>query len=241
MQLQVVNLSTNEELPYWIEQLCTPILWTKVTVDAKDYVTIQIQQNGSQEQDPSSVFEAFVTSNGNDISSCICTYEIKNKTDGFTVTLRTKSTNLKNGDYILGVNAYDFDYLNIVTTKNMGHLAFGYNPEFDHYVAITDIEPPYDGLYNISVIEYDTIDYFATVKDINNIVYTKYHYEEREPELSAWTVKTKVPFEYMYITKHNPLYVKDIVRQGNTMIVKVYNVDDIEYSAQIRIPLPSDW
>ena len=244
LQLQVVDLNTNEELPYWVEYLKPPILWTKVTVDARDYTTIQIKvQEQIQTPNPYEVFEVFITpkdDNDNTNANTI-TYETNYEVRGFDVVLRTPNS-IPNTRLLSISKTYEpTNHLDIMI-DNTRCLVFS----FCKHIINTNVYPPNNGLYTISIDGHKSksTEYIVDVRDANNnIVLAKYYYEDIGSELGceSWSIRTTPIATYMYIAKHSPLYVKELKRSNNnTILAKISTVciDNVECNAQIQIPLP---
>ena len=248
MQLQIVNLSTNEELPYWIEQLCTPILWTKVTVDAKDTIFLQVTKSDSYDPNPNQVFEYF-SCDTNKILEDKPVMEINDKTMGFNVVARVKVN--MNTHYVLGTYELksNFDYCNICGKD--GYLAFCYTTwvprlniptsvdteSFKHYSKETSVIAPKDGLYKITITEFDDVERIAFVEDLNGIVCARYCESEMEPQYGKWQIRVgeNLNMQYLYVTDINEFQLG--VKHIGEGYVKVVNTDSSQITTQIRIPI----
>ena len=241
MQLQVVNLSTNEELPYWIEPLSTPILWTKasllwtkVTIDAKDTILLQVTKSDSCDPNPNQVFEYF----SYDVSKVLedkPVMEINDKTMGFNVVARAKVN--VNTHYVLGTYELksNFDYCNICVKD--GYLAFCYTENFNHYSKETSVIAPKDGLYKITITEFDDVERIASVEDLNGIVCARYCESEMEPQYGKWQIRVgeNLNMQYLYITDINEFQLG--VKHVGEGYIKVVNTDSSQITMQIRIPI----
>jgi len=246
-QLQVVNLNTNEELPYWVEYLKPPKLWTKVTVDAKDSILLQVTKldMDTDKNNPHEVFEYF-SYDVNKVLEDKPVFEINDEVYGFSVVARVNKNSINthtqiNHQYILGTYELksDYDYCNICVKG--GYLAFCYNSTFDRYRKETDVIVPKDGLYRITVTEFDNVERIALVEDPNGIVCARYCESENEPEYGRWQIRVGKDLgsqmQYLYVTDvcEFLLGVKYVGVHNNSLYVKLINTDNTQITTQVAL------